>query len=158
MIANSSNCLISPGWLASSAEGDSIINATLRYLPRIAKELQVSRLNVLSLAPTREEYSLLKSANINRQVCSSCSTCKCTSCHLCHPWGRTCYPYMYSHTTRDLSDRMQSPSCPPFMCILIWRIASLQNVGPYMTQNGSLLRPGVHYINPTQPLSHVAVL
>ena len=29
MIANSSNCLISPGWLASIAEGDSIINATL---------------------------------------------------------------------------------------------------------------------------------
>ena len=32
MIANSSNCLISPGWLASFAEGDSIINATLLYL------------------------------------------------------------------------------------------------------------------------------
>ena len=31
MIANSSNCLISPGWLASIAEGDSIINATLLY-------------------------------------------------------------------------------------------------------------------------------
>ena len=29
MIANSSDCLISPGWLASIAEGDSIINATL---------------------------------------------------------------------------------------------------------------------------------
>ena len=29
MIANSSNCVISPGWLASIAEGDSIINATL---------------------------------------------------------------------------------------------------------------------------------
>ena len=29
MIANSSNCLISPGWLASIVEGDSIINATL---------------------------------------------------------------------------------------------------------------------------------
>ena len=29
MIANSSNCLISPGYLASIAEGDSIINATL---------------------------------------------------------------------------------------------------------------------------------
>ena len=29
MIANSSNCLISQEWLASVAEGDSIINATL---------------------------------------------------------------------------------------------------------------------------------
>ena len=32
MIAYSSNCLISPGWLASTAEGDSMINATLLYL------------------------------------------------------------------------------------------------------------------------------
>ena len=32
MIAYSSNCLISKGWLASIAEGDSIINATLLYL------------------------------------------------------------------------------------------------------------------------------
>ena len=32
MIAYSSNCLISPGWLASIAEGDSIINATLLTL------------------------------------------------------------------------------------------------------------------------------
>ena len=32
MIANSSNCLTSPGWLASIAEGDSIINATLLYI------------------------------------------------------------------------------------------------------------------------------
>ena len=32
MIANSSNCLINPGWLVSIAEGDSIINATLLYL------------------------------------------------------------------------------------------------------------------------------
>ena len=32
MIAYSSNCLISQGWLASTAEGDSIINATLLYL------------------------------------------------------------------------------------------------------------------------------
>ena len=32
MIANSSNCLICPGWLASIAEGDSIINTTLLYL------------------------------------------------------------------------------------------------------------------------------
>ena len=31
MIAYSSNCLISPGWLALIAEGDSIINATLLY-------------------------------------------------------------------------------------------------------------------------------
>ena len=31
MIAYSSNCLISPGWLASVAEGDSIINAALLY-------------------------------------------------------------------------------------------------------------------------------
>ena len=31
MIAYSSNCLISPGWLASIAEGDSIINATLLF-------------------------------------------------------------------------------------------------------------------------------
>ena len=30
MIANSSNCLISQEWLASIAEGDSIINATLK--------------------------------------------------------------------------------------------------------------------------------
>ena len=29
MIANSSNCLISPVWLASMVDGDSIINATL---------------------------------------------------------------------------------------------------------------------------------
>ena len=29
MIAYSSNCLISPGWLPSIAEGDSIINTTL---------------------------------------------------------------------------------------------------------------------------------
>ena len=29
MTANSSNCLISPGWPASTVEGDSIINATL---------------------------------------------------------------------------------------------------------------------------------
>ena len=29
MIANSSNCLISPGWLSSVAEGDRIINASL---------------------------------------------------------------------------------------------------------------------------------
>ena len=35
MIANSSNCLISPGWLASIAEGDSIINATLVYFTSI---------------------------------------------------------------------------------------------------------------------------
>ena len=28
MIANSSNCLISPGWLASIVEGDSIMNTT----------------------------------------------------------------------------------------------------------------------------------
>ena len=32
MIAYSSNCLISQEWLASTAEGDSIINATLLYL------------------------------------------------------------------------------------------------------------------------------
>ena len=31
MIAYSSNCLISPGWLASIAEGDSTLNATLLY-------------------------------------------------------------------------------------------------------------------------------
>ena len=31
MIAYSSNCLISQEWLASTAEGDSIINATLLY-------------------------------------------------------------------------------------------------------------------------------
>ena len=31
MIANSSNCLISPGLLASIEGGDSIINATLLY-------------------------------------------------------------------------------------------------------------------------------
>ena len=31
MIAYSSNCLISQGWLASIAEGDSKINATLLY-------------------------------------------------------------------------------------------------------------------------------
>ena len=31
MIAYSSNCLISQEWLASIAEGDSIINATLLY-------------------------------------------------------------------------------------------------------------------------------
>ena len=31
MIANSSNYFISQGWLASIAEGDSIINATLLY-------------------------------------------------------------------------------------------------------------------------------
>ena len=32
LIANSSNCLISPVWLASIAEGDSMINVvTLRY-------------------------------------------------------------------------------------------------------------------------------
>ena len=31
MIANSSNCLISLGLLASIAEGDSVINATLLY-------------------------------------------------------------------------------------------------------------------------------
>ena len=31
MIAYSSNCLISKGWLASIAEGDSVINATLLY-------------------------------------------------------------------------------------------------------------------------------
>ena len=31
MIANSSNCLISPGRLASIGEGDSIINATSLY-------------------------------------------------------------------------------------------------------------------------------
>ena len=31
MIAYRSNCVISPGWLASIAEGDSIINATLLY-------------------------------------------------------------------------------------------------------------------------------
>ena len=32
MIAYSSNCLISKGWLASIAEGDRIINAILLYL------------------------------------------------------------------------------------------------------------------------------
>ena len=32
MIANSSNCVKSPGWLASIAEGNSIINATLLTL------------------------------------------------------------------------------------------------------------------------------
>ena len=31
MIANSSNCLIRQGWLASIAEGDNIINAILLY-------------------------------------------------------------------------------------------------------------------------------
>ena len=31
MIAYSSNCLISQEWLASIAEGDSIINATLLF-------------------------------------------------------------------------------------------------------------------------------
>ena len=31
MIANGSDCLISPGWMASIAEDDSIINATLLY-------------------------------------------------------------------------------------------------------------------------------
>ena len=31
MIADSSYCLISPGWLASIAEGDSIINTTLLF-------------------------------------------------------------------------------------------------------------------------------
>ena len=45
MIAYSSNCLISQGWLASIAEGDSIINATLLYL---ALEEQFSVLCCLS--------------------------------------------------------------------------------------------------------------
>ena len=36
MIANSSNCLISQEWLASVAEGDSIINATLGYFTLLA--------------------------------------------------------------------------------------------------------------------------
>ena len=31
MIANSSNCLIIPGWLAIIVEDDSIINATIMY-------------------------------------------------------------------------------------------------------------------------------
>ena len=35
MIVYSSNCFISPGWLASIAEGDSIINATLLYYIQI---------------------------------------------------------------------------------------------------------------------------
>ena len=35
LIAYSSNCLISPGWLASIVEGDSIINATLLYTEKI---------------------------------------------------------------------------------------------------------------------------
>ena len=40
MIANSSNCLISPGWLASIAEGDSIINATLLYFTLLKRHKQ----------------------------------------------------------------------------------------------------------------------
>ena len=40
MIAYSSNCLISPGWLASIAEGDSIINATLLYFTTNTSELK----------------------------------------------------------------------------------------------------------------------
>ena len=36
-IAHSSNCLISQEWLASIAEGDSIINATLLYFTSIDK-------------------------------------------------------------------------------------------------------------------------
>ena len=35
MIANSSNCLISPVWLASIVEGDSIINAALLLMVNI---------------------------------------------------------------------------------------------------------------------------
>ena len=45
MIAYSSNCLINQGWLASIAEGDSIINATILYL---ALEEQFSVLCCLS--------------------------------------------------------------------------------------------------------------
>ena len=45
MIAYSSNCLIGQGWLASIAEVDSIINATILYL---ALEEQFSVLCCLS--------------------------------------------------------------------------------------------------------------
>ena len=45
MITYSSNCLISQGWLASIAEGDSIINATILNL---ALEEQFSVLFCLS--------------------------------------------------------------------------------------------------------------
>ena len=38
MIAYSSNCLISQEWLASIAEGDSIINATLLYFTNLPQE------------------------------------------------------------------------------------------------------------------------
>ena len=48
MIANSSNCLISPGWLASIAEGDSIINATLLVLIRLHMEIGHSAMQALT--------------------------------------------------------------------------------------------------------------
>ena len=47
MIAYSSNCLISQEWLASIAEGDSIINATLLYYYKVQKiQIHVLATNV----------------------------------------------------------------------------------------------------------------
>ena len=45
MIANSADCLISPRWLASIVEGDSIINATLLVSEKPASN-ELSRMNV----------------------------------------------------------------------------------------------------------------
>ena len=42
MIPYSSNCLISPGWLASLAEGDSIINSTSLYCKKSEKGIHVT--------------------------------------------------------------------------------------------------------------------
>ena len=45
MIANSSDCLISQEWLASIAEGDSIINATLLYYYESVQRVGVQQVN-----------------------------------------------------------------------------------------------------------------
>ena len=48
MIANSSNCLISQEWLASIAEGDSIINATLLYLCQMEVQGKIFKLHAMT--------------------------------------------------------------------------------------------------------------
>ena len=60
MIANSSDCLISQEWLASIAEGDSIINATLLYYCGSNKYVN----SVGNLAPYKKNMNTVKGGSL----------------------------------------------------------------------------------------------
>ena len=64
MIAYSSNCLTSPGWLGSIAEGDSIINATLRNFTLL--EVETKRITICLIS---SRYHTHKCTTWNTENC-----------------------------------------------------------------------------------------